>query len=102
MIRVSVYYPGQPNARFDHAYYAREHRALVRERLTPFGLKSVEIERGVAGLGGSPPLYVAVGHLVFDSLEDFERGWAAHGEAIVADVPRYTTAQPLVQISEIV
>jgi uncharacterized protein (TIGR02118 family) len=100
MIRVSAYYPSQPGARFDHGYYAGEHRALVRERLAPFGLREVEMERGVAGLGGGAPHYVAVGHLDFESLEAFERAWEAHGEEIAADIPRYTDIQPIVEISE--
>lgn len=100
MIRVSAYYPSQPDARFDHDYYREKHRALVQTRLAPFGLRDVEMERGVAGFGGGAPPYVAVGHLEFESLEAFERAWAAHGEEILADIPHYTNTQPLLQISE--
>jgi uncharacterized protein (TIGR02118 family) len=101
VIRVSVYYPNQPGTNFDHAYYARQHRDLVHDRLQPLGLKSVEIEKGVAGFGGGPAPYVAVGHLCFDSMEEFQKAWSAHGDEIVADIPRYTNAQPVVQISEV-
>jgi uncharacterized protein (TIGR02118 family) len=45
---------------------------------------------------------VAVGHLLFDSMESFQRAWDARGGEVVADVPKYTNAQPVVQISEIV
>jgi uncharacterized protein (TIGR02118 family) len=102
MVRMSVYYPNQPGTRFDHAYYATTHRRLVAERLTPLGLRAVEIERGVAGYAGSAAPYIAVGHLVFDSLDVLVAAWAARGEQVVADVPNYTDAQPLVQISEVV
>ena len=102
MVRVSVYYPSSADVTFDHAYYASTHRRLVEDRLGPLGLDRVEIERGVAGYGGGPAPYVAVGHLLFPSMEVFQSAWAQAGADVVADVPRYTNAQPVVQIGEIV
>ena len=102
MVRMSVYYPSQPDGTFDHAYYAGPHRRLVEERLGPVGLRRVEIEQGVAGFGGGPAPYVAVGHLLFDSLGALQAAWDARGGDVVADLPRFTTIQPVVQISEIV
>jgi uncharacterized protein (TIGR02118 family) len=102
MIRMSVYYPAGADVTFDHAYFADRHRRLVQDRLGPLGLHAVEIERGVAGYGGGPAPYVAVGHLLFPSLDVLQAAWRQAGDAIVADVPRYTNAPPVVQISEIV
>lgn len=102
MVRMSVYYPSQPGATFDHDYYAGAHRRLVEERLGTLGLRRIEIERGVAGYGGAPAPYVAVGHLLFDSMETLGAAWAGGGDDVVADVPRFTSVQPVVQISEIV
>ena len=100
MIRLSVYYPTEPGVTFDHAYYAGPHRRLVEECLVPLGLRKLEFERGVSTLGGGPAPYVAVGHLLFDSLESFNAAWEARGAQVVADVPKYTNAAPVVQISE--
>jgi uncharacterized protein (TIGR02118 family) len=102
MVRMSVYYPSQPGVTFDHDYYAGAHRRLVEERLGPLGLVRVEIERGMAGYGGGPSPYVAVGHLLFDSADTLGAAGDARGGDVVADVPNYTNAQPVVQISEIV
>jgi uncharacterized protein (TIGR02118 family) len=102
VIRMSVYYPSQPGVTFDHAYYTGSHRQLVEESFRPLGLRQFEIERGVAGFGGGPAPYVAVGHLLFDSMESFQAAWNARGGDIVADIPKYTNGQPVVQISEIV
>jgi uncharacterized protein (TIGR02118 family) len=99
---MSVYYPSQPGVTFDHAYYAGPHRRLVDERLGPLGLVRVENERGVAGYAGGPAPYVAVGHLLFDSLAALGAAWDARGGELLADVPNYTNAQPVVQISEVV
>ena len=80
---------------------AREDRraAAAPRHLPP---RRVEIERGVAGPAGGPPPYVAVGRLIFDSLDALGAAWDARGGEIVADVPRYTNARPVVQVSEVV
>ncbi len=102
MIRVSVLYPNEPGARFDHQYYATTHVQLLNETLATAGLVRVEIDRGVAGGSEeSPAPYIAVGHLVFESVEAFGSAMTAHGDALAADMPNYTDLKPSVQISEI-
>ncbi|WP_028007022.1 EthD family reductase [Solimonas flava] len=102
MIRVSALYANRAGARFDHAYYALRHIALVREQLTPHGLLRVEADRGLAGGGGGEAPFVAAAHLYFASVERFEAAFAAAGAAVLADVPNYTDLQPQLQISTIV
>jgi len=103
MIRVTVLYPNKPEGKFDHNYYANQHMKMVNERLGPMGLVKSEIDKGVGGvLGGSPPPYVALGYLVFNSIEDFQKAFAAHGGEILSDLPNYTDIESQIQISEIV
>ena len=33
MIKVSVFYPNKPGARFDHSYYANKHMPMVKSRM---------------------------------------------------------------------
>lgn len=102
MIRVSVLYPNESGARFDHKYYSTTHVQLIKEKLGPAGLVRVDIDRGVAGATEEVPApYTAVGHLIFDSIEAFGSAMAAHGEALASDIPNYTDLEPSVQISEI-
>lgn len=101
MIRVTVLYPNAADVRFDHAYYAGRHRTLVLERLASYGLRSFESERGIRDGEGGPAPFIALGHLTFNTLADFERGWSAAGEELAADVPNFTNAMPLLQISEV-
>ena len=65
MIRVSVLYP-RPG-KFDFEYYAKEHMKIVHRLLDPFGLVESEVNKGVE----SAP-YLAVGHLVFKTIEDMQ------------------------------
>jgi uncharacterized protein (TIGR02118 family) len=103
MIRVSVLYPHQASAKFDHAYYAQKHMPMVGSRLKEFGLIRYEIDKGVAGgAPGSPAPFMAACHLYFNAIGDFQKGMAAHGKELMADVPNYTSVTPQLQISEIV
>ena len=101
MIKMSVFYPKTQNSRFDIDYYCNQHIALVREKLGA-ALKGVAVEHGLAGgTPGSPPLYAAMGHLYFDTVESFLNAFEPNAGAIVADVPNYTNVEPIIQISEV-
>jgi uncharacterized protein (TIGR02118 family) len=98
-LRISVYYHGE--GRFDHDYYVQTHAPMVYGWLKEYGCRSLDVDKGVSGGPGQPSQYVAAGHMKFDSIEDFQRGFAAHGKAIQDDVANYTDLESRVQISEI-
>ncbi|MEJ2010521.1 MAG: EthD family reductase [Acidobacteriota bacterium] len=101
MIKVSVMYPNSPGGRFDMAYYLESHIPMVREKLGG-ALKGVSVDQGIAGdEPGSPPPYLALAHLLFDSMEAFGAAFGPHEKAIGADVPNYTNVQPVLQVSEV-
>jgi len=101
VIKVTVFYPSTAGGTFDMAYYLDNHMPMVGRLLAP-ALKGSAVEEGLAGgQPGAPPTYLAMGHLVFDSVEAFQKAWDPHAQAIVGDVPNYTNTQPTIQISEI-
>jgi uncharacterized protein (TIGR02118 family) len=101
MIKISVLYPNHEGSTFDMAYYCDRHIPMVRQ-LLGVALKAVAVEQGVGGAApGSPPPYLASGHLSFESLEAFQTAWGPNAQKIVADVPNYTNSQPTIQISEV-
>jgi uncharacterized protein (TIGR02118 family) len=82
-------------------YYLNSHMPMVRQKLG-VALKGMVVEHGLGGgQPGTPPTYVALGHLLFDSVEAFQQAWAPHAEAIIGDIPNYTNTQPTVQVSEV-
>ncbi len=102
MIRISVMYPND-GGKFDLNYYARTHMALVHKLLEPYGLVRTEIDKGVgSNPPGKPAPYVAVGHLVFNSMEEMKKGMQAHDPDLGEDLPNFTDIQPIFQISEMV
>ena len=102
MYKVSVMYPNGDGATFDHAYYRDRHMPMVAQKLGA-ALARYTVDKGIAGgEPGAPPAYVASCSLFVESLEAFQAGMAAHGRAIMADVPNYTNVQPQIEITEVV
>jgi uncharacterized protein (TIGR02118 family) len=101
MIKVSVFYPNNEGSRFDLGYYCSRHMPMVREKLGQ-ACKGVAVEHGIAGAAaGSRPAFIAMGHLYFDTLAEFEAAFGRHAKAIMADIPNYTDIAPTIQISEV-
>lgn len=101
MIKVSVFYPNNEGSRFDMDYNFNSHIPMVQEKLGTV-LKGVSVEQGVGGPEpGSRATYVAMNHLLFDSVDAFESAFRPHAEAIMGDIPNYTDIQPIIQISEV-
>jgi uncharacterized protein (TIGR02118 family) len=101
MIKVSVLYPYQDGVSFNMDYYCEKHMPMVSNRLGA-ACKGVLIDQGQAGIApGTKPAFIAMGHLLFDSVEQFQAAFAAHAAEITGDIPNYTNVQPVIQISEI-
>ena len=100
MILVTVMYP--PGEKFDTDYYLKTHMPLVKDRWGPLGLKSAQAIKGVAKADGSAPDYQMIALLTFGSMDDFKAAGKAHGKEIFDDIPKFTKAQAVVQINDIV
>jgi len=101
VVKVSVFYPYQNGCKFDMAYYLEKHIPMVKQKMGP-AVKGVAVEQGLSGGTPAMPMtYVAMGHLLFDSVEGFQTAFTAHAPEIMADIPNYTNIQPIVQISEV-
>ena len=101
MIKVSVFYPNSDGCNFDIEYYCLHHMPLV-QRLCGAALQGVAVERGIGGeMAGVPPAFIALGHLLFDSVDAFQSSFGPHVEEIKGDITNYTNIKPIIQISEV-
>ena len=98
MIKVSIMYPNTPGVQFDHDYYRDKHLPLIQSRLGA-DLKYYTIDKG---LTGETTPYVAMCHLICDSLEAYRSARAPHAEEIRGDIRNFTNQTPVTQISEVV
>jgi len=70
VIKVSVMYPNSEGHTFDMSYYLGNHMQPVRQELGA-ALKGLAVDEGIASATpGSRPAYLAIGHLVFESMGD--------------------------------
>jgi uncharacterized protein (TIGR02118 family) len=96
--RVAVLYPNNTGKAFDMNYYKNKHMPLVTSKLAPFGLLSTSIDK--ANSDNEP--FTAIGYLLFDSLENCQKGLASVGAELADDVKNYTDIEPMIQISEVI
>lgn len=101
MIKITVFYANGPDARFDMDYYCQHHMPMV-QRLCGSAVKGIAVEKGLAGAApGSVPSFLALGHVLFDSVDAFQASFGQHKQEIIADVPNYTNIQPVIQVSQV-
>jgi uncharacterized protein (TIGR02118 family) len=101
MIKVSVLYPSGVGNTFDMDYYCNKHVPMAASLLEP-ALKGATVDKGLASdAPESPPPYLAVANLYFDSVDAFQNTFGPNAEKIMGDMPNYTNAQPVIQISEV-
>jgi len=101
MIKVSVFYPNGSGHKFDMKYYCDKHMPMV-QRLLGSAVKGTAVEQGIGGMApDAPPTYLAMGHLLFESVESFQASFGPHMAQIVGDIPNYTNTQPTIQVSEV-
>lgn len=103
MIKISILYPNLPDSRFDVTYYIGTHMPQSIGLLSAHsGYRGVSIERGLSGAApDSPPVYVAMCHFLFDSVEHFLEAFMPHAPMLQGDMPNYTDIEPVIQISEV-
>ena len=102
MIRACVFYPSG-KGEFDMEYYLNTHIPLVEKLMEPYGLVKVEVDKGIGGGGpGEAAPFTTVAQMVFNSMEDFQKGSEAHESEFAADLKNFTDIKPFFQVSEIV
>jgi uncharacterized protein (TIGR02118 family) len=100
MIKVNILYPNKEDSRFDVEYYLNTHMPMSIQKLGT-ALRGVSVERGLSGTDpGSPPSYIAMCHLRFDSIEAFLEAFLPHAELLQGDIAKYTDIEPIIQFSE--
>lgn len=101
MIRVSILYPNTPGSHFDFDYYLQTHVPMA-QRLLGNSLKGLSVERGLMGTtSNSPPAYIAMCQLLFDSVEAFLEAFLPHAEVLQGDIGNYTDVEAIIQFNQI-
>ena len=104
MIRLTALWPKTNDSHFDMDYYLSKHVPMTRAKFQSLGIPvEAEVDEGLGGFPpGEPAPYAAIGYLLFENMEDLQKGLATHGAEILADIPNFTNVQPQIQIGSIV
>ncbi|KAG5930536.1 hypothetical protein E4U42_007193 [Claviceps africana] len=89
MASITILYPSGHD--FDLEYYIEMHMALAERSWAPFGLQSWHVTQMAPG---QPYQVQAI--LKFGSLAAWERASSEAGAVVFADIPAFTSAEPLV------
>jgi len=84
--------------KFDMDYYRQTHIPMVR-RLIGEKLKELSIDQAAVA-ADLPAPYAVIANLLFESVETMQTALAEHGPSLMADIPNYTNAQAVIQVSE--
>jgi uncharacterized protein (TIGR02118 family) len=101
MIRLTVLYPAKEGETFNYDYYFNNHHKLIVARLKLEGLVSCEFDKGVSDPAGGKAPYLAIAHLMFNSVDALQKALAKHGAEILGDIPNYTRIEPTMQVNEV-
>jgi uncharacterized protein (TIGR02118 family) len=95
-------YPNKPDVRFDHEYYCTKHLPPIKSRMGA-ALKYYTIDKGLVDREGRPlSPYVAMCHLLCDSVEEYQSSFGPHAQKIREDITNFTDGTSIHQISEVV
>ena len=89
-MKVSVTYPNKPGVRFDHDYYRTKHLPLIKSRMGA-ALKYYTIDKALMDGEGMPlGAYVAMCHLLCDSLGAYQASFGPHARKSGETYPNFT------------
>jgi uncharacterized protein (TIGR02118 family) len=100
MFRATVLFPARRGARFDWAYYAKDHTAFVKQLLGP-ALKRVELAKTRGAMGGIPTTTLAISLFYFDTMEILERSMVAAAPNLLEAISKFTDVAPQILIEEV-
>jgi uncharacterized protein (TIGR02118 family) len=99
MIRVVALYPQSNGNWFNADYYKKNHLKMVKELMGPFGLVGIEMDLGI-NAPDNPAPYFAIGYMLFDTMENLQKGMAVASKELMEDIPRFSR-DVILQIGEV-
>jgi len=102
MVKVSVLYPYIEGGKFDLENFLRQHLPLVDQAWGAALIKK-EVDAGLGGPGpGTPPPYIAVAHLYFESIESFQAALGPQHKELEKEAHKFTDIKPTIRVSQVV
>jgi uncharacterized protein (TIGR02118 family) len=98
---MTIVYPAGAGLTFNADYY-RDHHLVTIMKLYGKTISRFELRKVAPAAAGAPPAaYAAAVNIWIGDLDAFNANNAKHGPTLVADVPNFTNAQPVIQFDKI-
>lgn len=98
---MTILYPNAEGVRWDADYYRDNHMPLIMRLYTTDAISRFEIRKGMSSMDGSAPAYAGCVNFYIASQEAFAAAGAKHTQALVDDVPNFSSVMPVVIPTEI-
>ncbi|MFY0679658.1 MAG: EthD family reductase [Thalassovita sp.] len=99
-LSLQVAYPITDDTNFDMDYYLATHLPLVAEHMGEH-ISSTSASKGLAGGPDQPPGYYVIATMTFADQAALDSALGA-AEPVLADIPKFTSAQPQMLIGEVI
>ena len=96
---LTIVYPSGEGIHWDADYY-RDHHMQTIMKLYGASIERFELRKVNAPAGGPAAPFLGAINIWVKDLKAFEDNNAKHGAELVADVPNFTNAQPVIQYDE--
>ena len=101
MVKVSIFYPSKPGARFDEDYFLNTHIPLLLG-LIGGAFSSVTVEIGtLGGTSDQLPPFTAICGFTCATVQAFTSAFLPNADLLQSDIPKFTDIAPVIQVSEI-
>ena len=101
MYKISINYPYSEDNYFDKDYYLKTHIPMVKDALSPLGLKQVEVVFGQAAIMNKQPRFFAVANMYFEDIPSMGGALQSKGAELTGDIKNFTDVIPFEEISEV-
>src|SRR4030095_6816937 len=100
MYILTIHYPNEAGAPFDHDYYRTRHLPEVGKLFGPFGLGYASVLRGEQSVDGKEPAFFITTILSFRDEQGAREAAASEGaKALRADIANFTNVTPVLQFN---
>ncbi|KAK7542060.1 uncharacterized protein J3D65DRAFT_599864 [Phyllosticta citribraziliensis] len=100
-ITLTVFYPADPDATFDHDYYVNTHMPMAEKLWRPMGMlgyRTFKIQSPTPSGDAAP--YSVVTIVEFSSAAAWEEAFKLAPEHLMPDIPNYSNKPPLFFVGE--
>lgn len=98
---MTILYPWEDGATWDADYYRDGHMPLIMDLYGREAIRRFEVRKGPEPSNGNPPAFLGTVNIYIEDQEAFDAAGREHTQALVDDVPNFSSVMPLAMVTEV-